>query len=405
MSHGTRTSVSRFIADCGANVAILFSLSMPLVIGGISFGVESGYWYYRQASLQTAADAAAYAAAIEARAGSDSATILAAANTAAATNGYSAATGTIALTGPYTSGSGFAVKVVLQRPEKRFFSQIITHNPISTAAKAIASYTTAANACVLALDKSASQSVLFSGNSSLALTGCSVMSNSIAGDSVASQGSATVTTPCILSAGGTSLTAGVTMTTCAAAMTQQPQAGDPYKSVPPPTASGGCKNSNGNTLQPGNYCNGLNLSGNVTLKPGVYYVSGDVKINANANIQGSGVTIYLAGSSSVTMNGNATVNLSAPTTGTYSGLLFYGDPSGSSTVANKFNGTASSLLTGALYFPRQEVDYLGNFSGSGGCTQIVARTVQWTGNANVAVNCSAYGMQPVPVSSVVKLAG
>jgi Flp pilus assembly protein TadG len=397
--------ILRLLRDCGGNVAIMFSLSLPLLIGGLSLGVESGYWYFRQASLQGAVDAAAYAAALEARAGSDSATILAAAKKAASSNGYVVATGTISITGPYASGSGWAVKVVLQRAEKRYFSQIFYDKTITTAAKAIASYTTAANACVLALDKSASQAVLFSGNSNLSLTGCNVMSNSIAADSVASQGSAAVTAPCIMAAGGTSLTTNVTLTSCTSPMTQLPQAADPYKSVPPPTASGNCKNSNGNTLQPGNYCSGLNLSGTVNLNPGVYYVSGDVKINANANIHGSGVTIYLAGSSSVTMNGNATVTLSAPTTGTYSGILFYGDPNGSSSVVEKFNGTAASLLTGAIYFPNQEVDYLGNFSGAGGCTQVVARKVQWTGNAHVAVNCSAYGMQAVPVSSVVKLSG
>ena len=38
------------------------------MIAGVSYGVEAGYWYYRQASLQGAADTAAYAAAIEARA-------------------------------------------------------------------------------------------------------------------------------------------------------------------------------------------------------------------------------------------------------------------------------------------------------------------------------------------------
>jgi hypothetical protein len=149
----------------------------------------------------------------------------------------------------------------------------------------------------------------------------------------------------------------------------------------------------------------MNLSGNVNLNPGTYYVSGDIKINANANISGSGVTIYLAGSSSITINGNATVNLSAPTTGTYSGILFYGDPTNTASVSNKFNGTAASKLTGALYFPTQDVSYLGNFSGTSGCMQIVAKTVQWTGNTSMSVNCSSYGMKNLPVSSVVKLTG
>ena len=60
----------------------------------------------------------------------------------------------------------------------------------------------------------------------------------------------------------------------------------------------------------------------------------------------------------------ATVNLTAPTSGTYKGVLLYGDRTGTFT-SNKINGTASSTMTGAMYFPSQEVDMLGNFSGAG----------------------------------------
>jgi Flp pilus assembly protein TadG len=395
-----------FLAAAGGNVAILFSLSAPVMIAGVSFGVETGYWFYRQASLQGAADAAAYAAAIEARAGSSSTVVTAAATTAAAADGFSTANGTIQIVNPYATGGGnTSVKVLLTRTEKRYFSQIFTTSPIQTSARAIATFSTSANACIVALDKSASSAVLFSGNSSLTLTSCNVMANSISASSVTAQGSATVSVPCIMTAGGVSLTANVTQTGCASSLTQLPQVADPFKDVPAPTASGNCKNGNGNTLQPGNYCSGMNLSGNVNLNPGTYYVSGDIKINANANISGSGVTIYLAGSSSITINGNATVNLSAPTTGTYSGILFYGDPTNTASVNNKFNGTAASKLTGALYFPTQDVSYLGNFSGTSGCMQIVAKTVQWTGNTSMSINCSSYGLKNLPVSSVVKLTG
>ena len=60
-------------------------------------------------------------------------------------------------------------------------------------------------------------------------------------------------------------------------------------------------------------------------------------------------------------------------------------------------------MTGAIYFPNQAVAYTGNFQGANGCTQVVARTVQWSGNANLAVDCSAYGMNPLPVGGVVKI--
>ncbi|WP_287150262.1 hypothetical protein [Mesorhizobium sp.] len=85
-----------------------------------------------------------------------------------------------------------------------------------------------------------------------------------------------------------------------------------------------------------------------SLSPGVYVIQGgDFKANSNAVISGEGVIIYLAGSSGVSMNGTATVKLSAPTSGTYSGVLFYGDRANLA-GSNTFNGTADSLLTGAL---------------------------------------------------------
>ena len=70
------------------------------------------------------------------------------------------------------------------------------------------------------------------------------------------------------------------------------------------------------------------------------------------------------------------------------------------------NSTAlrNSELTGAIYFASQAVEYLGNFSGIGGCTRIVARTVEWTGNATINQDCTALGIPPIPAMQLVKLA-
>jgi hypothetical protein len=148
----------------------------------------------------------------------------------------------------------------------------------------------------------------------------------------------------------------------------------------------------------------MDLKGTIVLSAGTYYVSGkDFSVNANANITSSGpVTIYLAAGSQVSMNGNSHVSLTAPTTGAYAGVLFFGDRAATS-GSNVFNGDATSSLTGDLYFPTQQVAYKGNFSGSGGCTQIVADTVQWIGNATVGVNCAAKGMRAIPARQLVQM--
>lgn len=388
----------------GGNVAMVFALTLPVIVGGAGLGVETTSWYFNLLRLQTAADAAAYAGAMEMRAGSSTDRVTQVGTLAATQNGFNTGSGSIQVNVPPQSGAvtTHAVEVVLNTTTPRYFTRIFSHTPLALSARAVAVYNTAADACVLALNRTASKAALFSGSSSLALNGCSVMANSVANDAVTVQGAAQLSTNCVISAGGAQTTSGLTETTCAAPITQAPPVADPFANLSPPLPGGGCQSSSGGALQPGSYCNGLNLSGTVTLNPGVYVISGgNFKINANANISGSGVTFYLVGNSNVSFNGNATMQLSAPTSGTYSGMLFFGDRSG--TGNNTFNGTASSQLTGAIYFPTEAVNYLGNFSGQQGCTQIVADTVQWSGNTSISVDCTNYGMTAIPAMSLVKL--
>ncbi|BCG98085.1 hypothetical protein MesoLj131b_00850 [Mesorhizobium sp. 131-2-5] len=391
------------IRSTQANVAIIFALSLPMVVGAAGFGVETSYWYYNSLKLQATADAAAYAGALEQISGSDKPTIVAAATQSAATNGLGL--GTIVVNTPPVSGPNTAkkaVEVIVAQNLNRIFTSIFTQGQVPEQARAVALITNASKACMLALDPSASQAALFSGNTTVKVTGCSVMANSNASDAIKLQGSASLQADCLISGGGVSLSNPVT-TVCAAPITQALPAADPFGDLPAPAASNPCQNANKSTLKPGTYCSGLSLSGTVTLQPGVYVIqSGDFKVNANANVSGDGVTIYLAGGSRVSMNGNATVSLSAPTSGTYSGVLMYGDRT-STGGQSTFNGTADSLLTGALYFPKQQVNYLGNFSGKNGCTQVVADLIQWSGNSTINQDCTSLGMRDIPAAQSVAL--
>ncbi|OHV69374.1 hypothetical protein LCM4577_22540 [Mesorhizobium sp. LCM 4577] len=401
----------RLCESRGGNVATIFALTLPVVVGGAGLGVETSYWYYSSLKLQAIADAAAYAGALEKIQGSNTAAITVAATSSATSNGLGS--GTIVVNTPPTSGPNTAkkaVEVILNQNLDRMFTSIFTQTKVPERARAVALVTNASKACVLALNPSASQAALFSGSTNVKLKGCSVMSDSTASDAIKVQGSASLTTDCLITVGGVSLNNPVT-TTCNAPITQALPVSDPFASLPVPAATNPCRNVNGNktaqTIQPGTYCSGMNLNGNVTLDPGVYVLQGNLKINAGAIITCTapctdGVTIYMAGSSTVSMNGNATVTLSAPTSGTYSGVLFYGDRTGAA-AQSTFNGTATSLLTGAIYFPRQQVNYLGNFSGLDGCTQVVADTIQWSGNATINQDCSKHGGADIPAAPSVAI--
>jgi hypothetical protein len=74
------------------------------------------------------------------------------------------------------------------------------------------------------------------------------------------------------------------------------------------------------------------------------------------------------------------MNLSAPTSGSLEGMLFFQDRSVSGTSAGStINGNSGSTIDGALYFPTTTLTYNGN-SSSSGYSIIVAD--KWIANGN-----------------------
>lgn len=399
-------AVTDLIRRDGGNVAIIFALLLPVLLGAAGLGVETSYWYYRSLKLQSAADAAAYAGELENMAGSPTDTVHDVALTSAVSNGLETAAGDIEVYTPPASGpntSKHAVEVILEQRLPRYFTAMFSEEPVVLRARAVARSEPNSRACILALDRKASKAALFSGNTSVALTGCSVMSNSAASDAVTLQGAAELEVDCLIAVGGVSAGSGATMTSCSVPITYAQYASDPFLDVPQPEPSGGCKSAKGATLQPGTYCKGLALSGTVHLSPGVYVVDGgDFKVNANAFITGTGVTVYITCGNRVSMNGNAAIQLNAPTSGTYSGMLFMGDRT-CADGSHTFNGDSHSSLTGAIYFAKQQVNYLGNYSGDGGCSQVVAGTIQWSGSTTISQDCTALGMKDIPAHQQIRL--
>jgi hypothetical protein len=212
-----------------------------------------------------------------------------------------------------------------------------------------------------------------------------------------------------MTAGGVNLNASVTMTECTSAMTGLPPVSDPYKNLPIPSP-GTCKNWEANASHtPGTYC-ASNIQMNArlhTFSPGTYIFNGSqVTVNGGngAGMSCTGCTFVFLNGATMTMNGTPTMNLTAPTTGTYAGMLFLGDRTGTATTMT-FNGDATSTMTGTMYFPNDNVVYAGNFSGFNGCTQVVANTIEWTGNTSLAVNCPGTGMNNILIGGRPYLVG
>jgi hypothetical protein len=207
-------------------------------------------------------------------------------------------------------------------------------------------------------------------------------------------GSAQMTADCAVTVGTANTTSGLTLTKCTSVTTHSTAVPDPYASVTQPTPSGTCLTvpNNASTLSPGWYCHGLSTSwGPITFQSGLYMVSGGgFNLNAGTTATGTGVTFFVVGGNQSAVTGSANVTFSAPTSGTYSGILYFGDRSATS-GNNAFSGSSVSSMTGAIYYPTQPVTYSGGASNGTNCTQLVAGTITVSGSANFNHTCSGSG--------------
>jgi hypothetical protein len=396
----------RFARSRGGNVAIITGLLTPALVGFAGLGTETAYWYFRQRTIQAAADIAAFNGDIALRGGTSQTDITTGATTTATDNGWRAANGTITVNTPPTSGTHQdtkSVEVILTENVPRYFTALFFSTPVPLNVRAVASYQSMGTACMLGLNKAQSKTVQFWGNASAKFEECNIVSDSSASDAFAVGGSANVTTPCAASVGGSYVTSVLHLTDCTSVTVNSPYTPDPYASLPAPPVGTCHSGAISSPLDPGTYC-GLSFgSGTYQLNPGIYVINGGtLKINSNSIINGTGVMFYLTNGATLQLNGSAKVNIAAATTGTYAGILFFGDRTMPNAV-QKINGDATSLMTGAIYFPSQEVDLLGNFSGAGGCMQIVADTIYYTGSSTFRDDCSATGMKTINVAGSVRL--
>ena len=169
---------------------------------------------------------------------------------------------------------------------------------------------------------------------------------------------------------------------------------DPLASLPAPSFSGcdhvnwSWSSSSSVTLNPGVYCGGISItgSGTVTFNPGIYIMNGGgFNWGGSATLNGSHVMFYITGQSGysaapLNASGNGSINLTAPNSGTYEGLLFYQDRNVTYSTANTFIGNSSSVTSGAFYFPTTSLTYSG--SSTGRYQALVVKSITITGNAN-----------------------
>ncbi|MDQ1473646.1 MAG: hypothetical protein QOJ99_5126 [Bryobacterales bacterium] len=401
---------------------IMFTLAIIPLLGMLGLVVDIGWAYFRQESAQTASDAGANAAAMAAfTAAGGSAPLCSTSHVACYANEYScpaviisppadniqagcmyardngfinAGRQTVTFqsgvgNAPFSTGVTVGYWVVARVKEQipQLFSAALGF-PTATVMGRTTTGDRAGNSggCVVALAPNGT-AISMNGNTSLQ-SGCGVYANSNSSGAISMSSGATITTR------GSARTQIVGNWNGSGTISPAPQTGvapvsDPFASMAAPTIGNCTSNSYSlgsqqtDTINPGVYCGGINLTGHatLTLSPGLYIVRNGISMGGQTTLLGSGVTIYLD-TAGVSMAGGATVTLSAPTSGPWQGVQFF--QSRLNTTASTFVGGTAQLMNGLLYFPSAALTFTGGSSSTATAMTIVANTITMVGNSYIS---------------------
>jgi len=380
----------------------MMAIALIAIVSVIAVAADMGYFFDYRRRMQTGADGAAMAGAEQLRRDTNDAQVQPAAFSAAASNGFTnGASGTqVVINHPPSSGlyagNDRFVEAIISQPRPTIFMGILGFNSASVGTRAVAGSLDSPN-CIYALNPTANHAFNTTGSAAVNAA-CGVVVDSSSGSAMNSSGSAGVTATSIAVTGNT---AGCCFSPTPT--TGVPPEPDPLAGRAAPTV-GSCDYFNWNksgtlTLTPGVYCNGITISGgtsNMTFMPGTYILNGGgISVSGGGTINGTGVTFYNTGSSSygykpVSITGGTVGSLSAPTSGSMEGMLFFQDRSITSGSTNAITGGSTLSLDGAIYFPTTPLTFTGGSSGSTGCSILVASTISFTGPSSLSAGCTDF---------------
>ncbi|WP_280164078.1 Tad domain-containing protein [Rhizobium sp. RU36D] len=242
----------------------------------------------------------------------------------------------------------------------------ISNYDIAVKSTAIASTgTESSGACIYVLG-SKGQDVLINSGANVYSKECGVHVHSTANPAFIMNAGAKIDTPEFCVKGTKYIKNGGTLTNLATncAVDPDPYAGKlPEPTVPSICTTSGWKDGQSITLKPGLHCEtGFNGSPTITFEPGLHIIKGRMIINSNATVKAEGVTFYFADvNSEIRINGGVKFTGTAPTSGTYKGILMFENTSNAANAANKqqyiFNGSLGEVLQGIIYLPNRDVTY------------------------------------------------
>ena len=435
--------IRKLIKDRRGNMLVIAGAALPVVVGAAGLATDTIQWTLWKRELQRAADSAAIAGVYDREQQSGATTTTDDAVKHDLTLNLHTGFGLKSTypkisypTATTTMTNQVRVELAVQR-SLPFSSLFMTAAPTITANATAASVPGAGDPCVNARESDPTKSgIIITGNASIYMPDCDFHSNTPSKDSAIAKGSAVVEANSVSAVGGVKESDNWKVN---AYRPYSPPVADPFAGVTPNPADMECAErtvvkGGKNVTEPagitedtdfsqyeGKNCfASLSVASNRTLAlpNGTYYING-----GNANIQGNiscnSCTIVLTNKDTAAnatigdfkVNADSQVNLTAPTDGAFKGIAIYQDrrAKDSSSAVNKINGNSNSNVTGALYFPNQELQYNGTGNTSATCTMFVARRINFTGNSATSNkfkslrDCGAAGLPQTNAGRMVRL--
>jgi Putative Flp pilus-assembly TadE/G-like len=413
-------------------VAVLTALALTVLIGIVGLAIDVGMWYRTDRALQNAADAAVIAAALN----GSSSSFRDEAKAVAAKYGFVDGSNGITVnawndqTCPGGATDCYLVTIAQDSPP-RFFSPVVGNFAPSLAGSAMAGGSQTHSYCLLALASTGTDPAIQTNGAPKAdLSNCSLMSNTGAtcnGHNLnATYGDAHKTND----------GCGITVAS------NVPVVADPYSSLAANIPADNCggsypqESAGKQTTWSGNktlaattqICGDLQLTGNViltTASPGSVLVIYNGQLDTGGckkgctlqTAAGSALTIIFSGSDpsekyTHAPTGGGTLDIQAPTSGTWQGIAIYQDPAlKNATPANcnyidicAAGNSPTWDITGVVYLPHSSVTFSGavNKSSNGqSCFLLVVDniTINGTGSILAHGSCAAAGVT-LPTNNV-----
>ena len=398
--HFTRNRAASRGDSRSGQILIVFVVAITIVAGSVALMLDGGRIYWEKRMAQNAADAAAMAGGHELRRGNDltNADVVSWITDDGELYGFQASE--IQILYPPATGSNAGntqfVEAVVSRDVPLMFMRFFGWSTANVKGRATAGLQSGGHACMIALNNDPTQDGMRFNGSGNFNADCGLMTNSTDPDAMRNVGSGRVSATWVGVTGGYS--GGGTINP--SPTLKVPPMLDPLEGLAeldPATLAPGSSSTSGGvtTWTAGTYPNGIKITGGThVFSAGNYYLGKGIQVTGG-DITGSEVFFYNGATNKnfgIEFTGNGLVTLSAPTSGTYQGVLFFGNPQ----VQNKTNlggsgnkilrGNASSSFQGSLYFPSQDLDWAGNPLNSNKWSLVIADEIDVSGNTDMELS-------------------